>query len=314
MHTEPPKFLRQPISIVDGIPVFSTSDRYVDNYTQIAADHLAAMRPDADNPFIENELWTCLEESTRAFINTHVPDGSSILDVGVGLGRVLAPITRLQRYGIDISLDYLRRAQSNGINVAFSRIEDMPFVDHLFDAVVTCDVLEHVLDLHACTTQILRVLKPGGHLIIRVPYREDLKVYLQEGLPYEFIHLRNFDENSVRLFFQKIHGCKVLEIKTVAPYWQGETRLRYRLPQRGVEIASLLGSEELKKIGLDADGERIIKSLGSISEESITAWINKIKQESPKLFDFMAPHFILDIEMNVVIQKPHSQEEEKNHE
>jgi len=204
-----PGYVKPPLEVIDGIPVFSAHDRYVENYKKIASDHLSAMQPGSDNPFIENELWIRLDQSTRDLINKYVADGACILDVGVGLGRVLGPLDRLQRYGVDISHDYLQKARQNNIEVAFSRIEDMPYEDGFFDAVVTCDVLEHVIDLHACTTQILRVLKPGGHLIVRVPYKEDLKVYLQEGLPYEFIHLRNFDEHSIRLYFQKIHECKV---------------------------------------------------------------------------------------------------------
>lgn len=304
MKEDDQEFSRRPHEIVDGIPIFSKTDRYVENYKKIASDHMAAMKPESDNPFIENELWMLLEESTRSLINKYVTEGASILDVGVGLGRVLSPLDKLQRYGIDISLDYLRKAREKGISVAFARIEDMPYRDEFFDAVVTCDVLEHVLDLHACTTQILRVLRPGGYLVVRVPYKEDLKVYLQEGLAYEFIHLRNFDEHSIRLFFEKIHNCRVLEISTVAPYWQGETRLRYKLPPKGAAVLSLAENDKLKQLGIDSEGKEILQSIVSISEERLVAWINKIKQEMPALFDYISPYLILDIEMNVVIQKP----------
>ncbi len=297
------KFNRPPLDMVDGIPVFSTPDRYVDNYKKIASDHLASMNPTSDNPFIENALWTQLEESTRFFINKYVPNSASILDVGVGLGRVLGPIDRLQRYGIDISHDYLRKAKDNGIEVAFSRIEDMPYNDECFDAIVTCDVLEHVIDLHACTKQILRVLKPGGHLIVRVPYKEDLKVYLQDGLPYEYIHLRNFDEHSIKLFFLKIHGCNVLEISTTSPYWQGETRLRYRPPPREGALRQWFESEEFKGLSIDSEGQRILQSITAVSEEDLVAWINRIKQDEPDLFNIVSPYLIVNIEMNVVVQK-----------
>ena len=298
------KFNCLPIDVVDGIPVFSVPDRYVDNYQKIASDHLAAMHPSSDNPFIENALWTQLEESTRFFINKYVSDDASILDVGVGLGRVLGPIDRLQRYGIDISYDYLRKAKLNGIEVAFSRIEDMPYKDECFDAIVTCDVLEHVIDLHACTKQILRVLKPGGHLIVRVPYREDLKVYLQEGLPYEYIHLRSFDEHSIRLFFQKIHECNVLELSTVSPYWQGETRLRYRSPPKEAALRLWLESDEFKCSSIDSEGERILRAITAVPEEDLVAWINRIKKDVPDLFNLISPYLIVNIEMNVVVQKP----------
>ena len=55
----------------------------------------------------------------------------------------------------------------------------MPYEDGFFDAIVACDVLEHVIDLNECCRQILRVLKPGGVLIVRVPFKEDLSPYLE---------------------------------------------------------------------------------------------------------------------------------------
>jgi SAM-dependent methyltransferase len=298
------KFKHSPIDIVDGIPSFSVSDPYVRNYQKIASDHLTAMNLTSDNPFIENKLWTELEESTRFFINKYVPDGASILDVGVGLGRVLGPIKRLHRFGIDISYDYLRKAQLQGVDVAFSRIEDMPYLDECFDAIVTCDVLEHVIDLHACTKEILRVLKPGGHLIVRVPYKEDLKVYLQEGLAYEYIHLRNFDEYSIKLFFEKIHRCNVLELSTVSPYWQGETRLRYRPPPREAALRLWLESSEFKGLRIDRQGKRILEAITALSEEDLSGWVTRIKQDDPNFFKIISPYLILDIEMNFVVQKP----------
>jgi SAM-dependent methyltransferase len=297
-----PYFIHQPIAVFDGISVFSADDLYTDNYKQIAIDHILAMKPDSDNPFIENALWAELEESTRLLIKKYVPVNARVLDVGVGLGRVMSELPQFQRYGIDISLEYLKIAREKGIEVAFSRIEDMPYNSHAFDAVVTCDVLEHVVEFDVCIKQILRVLKPEGHLIVRVPYKEDLKVYLQEGLPYEFIHLRNFDEHSIRLYFEKISRCKVLETSLVAPYWQGETRMRYRMPTSLSPLNQLLADDTLVKLGIDEEGKEILHRLTGIPEERIVAWINRIKQEAPALFDKLKTHLILDIEMNVVIR------------
>jgi hypothetical protein len=147
-------------------------------------------------------------------------------------------------------------------------------------------------------------LKPGGHLIIRVPYKESLKVYLQEGLPYKYIHLRNFDEHSIRLFFQKIHGCDFLELSTTSPYWQGETRLRYKLPSKESELQRWLNSDEFKSLSIDHEGKRILRAITAVTEEDLAAWINKIKRDNNDLFNLISPYLIQNIEMNVVFQKP----------
>jgi SAM-dependent methyltransferase len=229
-----------PLAVEDGIPMFSHVDAYVENYQRIASDHVAAMAPGHANPFMQEALWLALEDSTRRLIVKHVPEGGRILDVGVGLGRVITPLTQYQRFGIDISMDYLGRTRHAGIEVSFSRIEDMPFRDGYFDAVVVCDVLEHVIDLDFCCRQILRVLRPGGTLIVRVPYREDLSAYVSPDLPYEFVHLRSFDEFSLQLLFEKVHRCQVIELQEVAPYLQGPPRMKLRQLPLGSPLIEFL--------------------------------------------------------------------------
>ena len=85
-------------------------------------------------------------------------------------------------------------------------ISDAGFFD---DNAITCDVLEHVIDLHRCCKQIVRILKPGGILIVRVPHLENLDAYLSKDLPYEFIHLRSFSVAALRLLFDKIYDLRL---------------------------------------------------------------------------------------------------------
>jgi hypothetical protein len=70
----------------NGIPVFSSDDRYVENYKKIAHDHVAAMNQTGHNPFIEEKLWVELENSTKNLVNKYVADDAKVLDAGVGLG------------------------------------------------------------------------------------------------------------------------------------------------------------------------------------------------------------------------------------
>jgi SAM-dependent methyltransferase len=47
--------------------------------------------------------------------------------------------------------------------------QHLQFRDHMFDAVVSVEVIEHVPDAHAMLSEIRRVLKPGGWAIISTP-------------------------------------------------------------------------------------------------------------------------------------------------
>lgn len=288
---------RQPLRVEDDIPVFSEDDRYIRNYEKIASDHISSMTPENNNPFIEEDLWLKLERSTRDLITKHAKQGDRILDVGVGLGRILGPLTQYRRYGIDISLNYLKIARESGIQVLFSKIEDMPFKDSSFDLIVTTDVFEHVLDLDHCTREVLRVLKPGGKLIVRVPYKEDLSAYLSPDLPYEFVHLRAFDEASLWLHFCKIHGMALCESGTVAPYLQGAPRLKVRLleDQDRIKLKGII-----KNFGSEF---KLLKKILNYSSEEFTTWIYNLKDKNGAAYEAVAELLVHGMDINAVFIK-----------
>jgi SAM-dependent methyltransferase len=208
------EFNRPCLSVEDGIPIFMRRDAYVDTYERISQDHLAHADATGHNPFMDETLWRETEDATADQVARLVQTGSRLLDIGVGLGRLLGRFPQCERYGIDISLPYLRRTSSMGIRVGAALIEDIPFPDRSFDVLVCTDVLEHVLDLNLACREMLRVLRDDGHLVIRVPYREDLSGYLHPDFPYQFAHLRNFDEHSLRLLATRIMRCTVNNLTT----------------------------------------------------------------------------------------------------
>ncbi|OGW38651.1 MAG: hypothetical protein A2Y97_07385 [Nitrospirae bacterium RBG_13_39_12] len=205
-------YAREPIGYRGTIPIFSDSNDYTDNYEQISADHLTSLQRHGTNPFIPEDLWIQYENSTIELIRKYAKQGDTILDVGVGLGRLLSDFPELQRYGMDISFGYLDLAQSKWIEVCYALVEDMPYQERIFDMVVCTDILEHMLDLNLSVGKILSVLKDRGILIARVPYREDLSWYVSPECKYKYVHLRNFDENSLRLLFEQVFGCEVIEM------------------------------------------------------------------------------------------------------
>ncbi|HEY9840132.1 MAG: class I SAM-dependent methyltransferase [Candidatus Sericytochromatia bacterium] len=237
-------YARPPLHHQEGIPVFSESSPYVVNYQQIAKDHSDHFHQTGGNPFISEQLWQESEQSTADLIRAYARPGERILDVGVGMGRVLSGFPELVRFGMDISFDYLTMARSKGIEVCFARIEDMPYAPESFDLVVCTDVLEHVFDLYDCTRKILSVLRPDGVLIVRVPYKEDLSAYLDPASPYEYVHLRTFDEASLRLHFEKIFACETLQTRR-AGYVHSQDRLVWRFP--GIGRALLKGLSLIRR-------------------------------------------------------------------
>lgn len=290
-------YFRSAFIEIDDIPIFSESDAYVENYQSIAHDHISSLLSNGSNPFMVEKLSDTLEQSTRNLILQHTKAGQTILDVGVGPGRLLGPLTQFQRFGVDISLDYLRLSKARGINVACSKIEELPYVDNLFDVVVTTDVLEHVLDLNYCTAQILRVLKPGGKLIIRVPFNDLLEAYIDTPQAYEFVHLRKFDVPSLRLHFERIFGCTYVESVPVFPYFKGTPTLRLRsLPQHSFvrDFASSID---------ETHPAAFLKHFLPLNHEMLLYQISQLAVDDPTAYELLAPHLFEPIEINAVFTK-----------
>ena len=104
-------------------------------------------------------------------------DGGRVLDFGVGTGafslalagKVVAPL-RIE--GVELSPSVLLRASLNldraGVETRLHLrdAKDLPFEDNTFDAVIGAPVLEHLDDPFAGLSEMVRVLKPGGPLVV----------------------------------------------------------------------------------------------------------------------------------------------------
>ena len=107
-----------------------------------------------------------------------INQGEQILDIGCGAGvdTILAAIIAGSKgtvVGVDIVPEMIARAESNlqlmdlG-NVNFQKVsgEKLPFSDDTFDVVISNGVINLIPDKEAAMSEIIRVLKPGGRLMV----------------------------------------------------------------------------------------------------------------------------------------------------
>jgi len=202
--------------------------RYRENYERIAADHIAHWRATGQNPWQPDEQVRATNDSTAALVMRHSRPGDFVLDAGCGMGDLLSRVTGRHLHGCDMARPYLEVARERGIEAVYGELERMPYPADHFDVVTATDVLEHVIDLNAVVAELLRVLRPGGVLIVRVPSNEDLAPYLDPRYPYFFVHLRRFDDAGLRLLFTRVFECEVVES---SPSWNGvEVNMVVRKP------------------------------------------------------------------------------------
>lgn len=101
--------------------------------------------------------------------------GGIVLDVGCGVGMYTNAFLRETPhvFGVEIEFERAREAQvqERAAGVVQSPGERLPFPNAAFDVVFSHEVLEHVADAHICVVEMVRVTRPGGHIVIFVPNR-----------------------------------------------------------------------------------------------------------------------------------------------
>jgi len=104
--------------------------------------------------------------------------GGSVLDVGCGPGIMAESLLALNCTfsGIDPSPNMIAEAQRRFDSTArahfsIGEAEAIPFPEDSFDAVLCMGVFERVADEGRALREMVRVLRPGGTLIVTVPHR-----------------------------------------------------------------------------------------------------------------------------------------------
>ena len=100
-----------------------------------------------------------------------LPTNGWLLDGGGGTGRVSSHLNNLVDNIVvnDLSLKMLKKAQLKNANPVRALVERLPFADGFFDRVLVVDALHHFCSQHEAIGDLIRVLKPGGRLVIEEP-------------------------------------------------------------------------------------------------------------------------------------------------
>ncbi len=104
-----------------------------------------------------------------------LPSGSKILDAGCGYGPVARTLTNEFKYDV-VGIDFIDRRLHKGqeisrdadtpLNLTNADYHFLPFADNSFDGIYTMETLVHAFDHKKVLNEFLRVLKPGGKLVL----------------------------------------------------------------------------------------------------------------------------------------------------
>ncbi|MDR0394277.1 MAG: methyltransferase domain-containing protein [Tannerella sp.] len=111
----------------------------------------------------------------------------------------------------------------------------LPFGDESFDAILTSEVLEHVPELNECIQELYWVLKPGGRILITVPF-----VWQEHELPFDF---RRFSVTGIKKQLTD-NGFKILVeertghfLEVVIQLWMTYLRRLFYVNNKYVNLA-----------------------------------------------------------------------------
>lgn len=118
-----------------------------------------------------------------------------ILNIGCGTGGTLST---LEQYGkvenVDVSDDAIAFMKKSGYKVKKVKGIELPYKDNTFDLVAAFDVLEHIEHDVDALKEWLRVLKPGGFVVMTIPAHQ----WLWSQHDVSLHHFRRYTTKDVK--------------------------------------------------------------------------------------------------------------------
>jgi ubiquinone/menaquinone biosynthesis C-methylase UbiE len=169
------------------------------------------------------DSWIPLQRSwqrRRFHVIRGMVDGTSrILDIGCGSSRIVQSLP--QAVGLDMQIRKLRWLRAPGRQLVQGSLSQLPFPDDTFDCVICSEVIEHIPREEIDLTDMVRVLAPGGMLVLGTPDYGKWRWRFLEGLykrvfpqGYATEHINPYTRRDLRRELERL-GLTVLDVQYV---------------------------------------------------------------------------------------------------
>ena len=201
---------------------------------------------DQQSYYRENEEYADFLEGWDAgfyskYADTLCPDepAGKALDGGCGVGQVVQRLMDAghEAHGVEVSGPNIEKAKRVSDRCQLYDGRTLPFGDATFDSVGALNVLEHVEEPEAFVTELVRVVKPGGKVVVSSP--------------------NFFRALGLRDYHPRMRG--------IGNKWRNWQRLRAKRRQMAAEPESVRFDrmEPLRRVSFQPDDDAIVATNGA---------------------------------------------------
>lgn len=204
--------------------------------------------------YYEKNKW---EFDVAAELISELKGVQDILEVGCGQGHFLVRMQNLYNcQGVEFNPQAIQDCKANGLNVSS---KDLNAIDACFDVVAAFEVLEHLSNPRDFIDQALRVLKPGGYLLLAVPdpdsYFAEAERVLLDMPPHHVLSLSKKTFKSLEKLFP-LEIVQILQEPLRFPHYKSYISNFLSAEVEPGGRVPLLGRVMRKLFGIDVGRER----------------------------------------------------------
>jgi len=144
-----------------------------------------------------------------------------VLDVGCYTGDLLATLpAACRRFGVEANPAAAARAAARGIGIVATDWQVLDADPRRYDAIVSCDVIEHVARPQDFLAVLARCLRPGGRLLLTTGDAEAWPWRLA-GARFWYAHFPEHVSFVGPRWLRRTAPACGLRVQRLAPFWHG---------------------------------------------------------------------------------------------
>jgi ubiquinone/menaquinone biosynthesis C-methylase UbiE len=207
-------------------------------YTESFFDELFKEKEIIDYELVDKKMMGRRDRLIIKILENYGVNGKRCLDIGPGTGRWLKYCkTGGACYlgAIDLSEESINRYRNmcDAVQKADVEIDSFNFENSFFDVTLSFMVLEHLRDPQKYLSEIFRVTKTGGLILMTIPnivsFRSRLRVlfgYLPHAVSSDRTHIKFYTRRELKALFKKFNAFVEMIPTTFTPHPFNSKKIR----------------------------------------------------------------------------------------